>query len=200
MKIACIGLIVLSACIPAACHNGSNSAASGSSQSADTPEKKNFFPVHDFLQSEIAHVDSIPFKIVEYRTINGKTDSSIINTQKFDQLASAFIPDDLDSSRFEERFEETSFLDQTTKLLTFTYSTKDSSFGLRRVDVLAEPHLTNDRVQSVYLEMSSGREDSLVLKKMYWKAGKSFNILQIYQPSNGKAITSQTKVVWDSSE
>jgi hypothetical protein len=68
------------------------------------------------------------------------------------------------------------------------------------VDVLAEPHLTNDRVQSVYLEMSSGSEDSLVLKKMYWKAGKSFSILQIYQPKNGKAITSQTKVVWDSSE
>lgn len=145
-------------------------------------------------------MDSIPFKMVEYRIANGKTDSSIINTQKFDQLASAFIPDDLDSSRFEERFEENSFLDQTTKLLTFTYSTKDSSFGLRRVDVLAEPHLTNDRVQSVYLEMSSGREDSLVLKKMYWKAGKSFSILQIYQPENGKAITSQTKVVWDSSE
>lgn len=194
------GLILLPALILFACHNAVGPVESGISKPADIPVKKNYFPVRDFLKSEIAYVDSFPLKMTEYQTRNGKTDSVIINTQKFDRLAAAFILDDLDSSRFEKRFDETSFLDQTTKLLTFTYSTKDSSFGLRRVDVLAVPGLGNDRVKSIYLEVSSGKPDSLVLCKMYWRSGKNFSILQIYQPNHGEAVTSQTKVVWDSSE
>lgn len=200
MKKSRTGLIVLSAFIFLACHHASNPAGAGISKNADTAEKKNFFPIRDFLKSEIAYVDSTPLKMTEYRIRNGKTDSSIIKIQEFDQLASAFMLDDLDSARFEKRFDETSFLDQATQMLTFTYSTKDSSFGLRRVDVLAEPHLDNNRVKSIYLEVSSGNEDSLVLKKMYWRSKKSFSILQIYQPKSGEAITSQTKLVWDSSE
>jgi hypothetical protein len=194
------GALVWAALILFACRNGSNPASAVTSHSKDTAVKKNFFPVRDFLKSEIAYVDSFPSKMVEYRIRDGKTDSFIIKIREFDRLAATFILDDLDSNRFEQRFDETSFMDQTTSLLTFTYSTKDSSFGLRRVDVLAEPHTGNDQVKSIYLEVSSGNEDSLVLQKMYWRSRKSFSIIRIYQPRNGEASTSQTKVVWDSSE
>lgn len=200
MKKLSAGMLVWAALILFACRNSSNPESAGSSHSTDSTVKKNFFPVHDFLKSEIAYVDSFPSRMMEYRIRDGKTDSSIIKIREFDQLAGTFILDDLDSNRFEQRFDETSFMDQTTGLLTFTYSTKDNSFGLRRVDVLAEPHTGNDQVRSIYLEVSSGNEDSLVLQKMYWRSRKSFNILRIYQPRNGEASTSQIKVVWGSSE
>lgn len=180
-----------------ACHNSPDPTDAGPSNKADTV-KKNYFPVGDFLKSEIAYVDSFPQKLMEYHAQDGKTDSGIITTQTFDRLAAAFLLKDLDSSRFEKRFDETSFLDQGSNLLTFTYSTKDSSYGLRRVDVLAVPGQTADKVRSVYLEVSSGNADSLVLNKMYWKARKSFSILQIYQPNHGQTRTSQIKVVWGS--
>ncbi len=200
MKQSLILLIVLPALFFLACHNSSTPSAADHPKTADTPVKKNYFPVLNFLKSEIAYVDSIPFKLMEYHTRNGKTDSTIINTQKFNQLAAAFLLDDLDSVRFEKRFDETSFLDQSTNLLTFTYSTNDTSYGLRRVDVLAIPNPGTDNVKSIYLESSSGNADSLVLNKMYWSSRKSFSILHIYQSIHGKPGTSQTKVVWDSSE
>lgn len=180
-----------------ACHNLPTPADTNRSQTADTL-KRNYFPVRDFLKSEIGWVDSFPQKLMEYQFQNGKTDSAIITTQTFNRLAAAFLLNDLDSNRFEKRFDETSFLDQTTNLLTFTYSTKDSSYGLRRVDVLAVPGQTADEVRSIYMEVSSGNADSLVLSKMYWKTRKSFSILQIYKPIHGQTSTSQIKVEWGS--
>ncbi len=180
-----------------ACHNPPAPADANLSQTTDTL-KRNYFPVRDFLKAEIGWVDSFPQKLMEYQSQNGKTDSAIITTQTFNRLAAAFLLNDLDSNRFEKRFDETSFLDQTTNLLTFTYSTKDSSYGLRRVDVLAVPGQTADKVRSIYLEVSSGNADSLVLSKMYWKTRKSFSILQIYKPIHGQTSTSQIKVEWGS--
>ncbi|MFI5124552.1 MAG: hypothetical protein ACHQDF_04445 [Chitinophagales bacterium] len=191
MKLSRILLIVLPVFFYSACHD-----------KPDAPvAKKNYFPVRDYLQSEIASVDSVPSKMVEYDIRNGKTDSAIISLQTFNKLAAAFLLPDLDSGRFENRFEENSFLDQSSNLLTFTYSTKDSSYGLRRVDVLAIPNPSGtDKVKSIYLESSSGNSDSLKLTKMYWRSGKSFSIIHIYQPAHGEAGTSQTNVVWDSSD
>jgi hypothetical protein len=137
---------------------------------------------------------------MEYHIRNGKTDSTLISTQRFNQLAAAFLPGDLDSSRFRKRFREQAFLDQTTGLLSFTYSTTDTLFGLRRVDVLAEPGPASDKVKSIYMELSSGNTDSPALRKLYWVAGKSFSILQINRPLHGEATTDQTRVLWDGSE
>jgi hypothetical protein len=183
-----------------ACHHTPATTGTDHPKTPDTPAKKNYFPVLNFLKGEIAYVDSFPFKLMEYRIRNGKTDSTLINTQTFNDLAKPFLSDDLDSARFEAKFDESSFLDRSTNLLTFTYSTKDTSYGLRRVDVLAVPDLGADKVQSIYLESSSGNADSLVLSKMYWKSGRNFSILHIYQPKHGEASSSQVKVVWDSSE
>jgi hypothetical protein len=199
MKLARILLIILPVFFLYACHNSANRSVSDLSNTADTV-KKNYFPVLNFLKSEIAYVDSFPLRLMVYHIRNGKTDSNFINTQTFNQLANAFLLNDLDSSRFEKRFDETSFLDRSSKLVTLTYSTKDTSYGLRRVDVLAVPDREADKVNSIYLEVSSGNADSLVLSKMLWKSRKSFSILQIFQPKHGEAGTSQTKVVWDSSD
>ncbi|MEO6962010.1 MAG: hypothetical protein ABIY90_08590 [Puia sp.] len=165
------------------------------------PVQKDYFPVLDYLESEIAGVDSLPSKMTEYITRNGKTDSAILTLTAFNKLAAGFLLPGLDSNRFEKRFEENSFLDQTTNLLSFTYSTKDTSYGLRRVDVLAIPDPAGtDKVKSIYLESSALHGDTLILSKMFWNSGKSFSIIHIYQPAHGEAVTSQTKVVWNSSE
>ncbi|MDP4128718.1 MAG: hypothetical protein Q8918_13750 [Bacteroidota bacterium] len=191
MKLSRILPVVLTVFFYSACHN----------QPDVPPSKKNYFPVRDYLRSQIADVDSVPSKMMEYDIQNGKTDSAVISLQTFNKLAAAFLLPDLDSVRFENRFEENSFLDQSNNLLTFTYSTKDSSYGLRRVDVLATPNPGGtDKVKSIYLESSSSDTDGLKLTKMYWRAGKSFSIIHIYQPAHGETGTSQTNVVWDSSD
>src|ERR1700712_769353 len=188
--------ILFSVLLPiCACH----SKQSESTETAKTDTaKKNYLPVAYYLRAEIAGVDSFPLRIMKYQVNNGKTDSGIITTAIFDQLAKEFLIPDLDSAHFENKFEENSFVDRSTNLVSFTYSTKDTGNGLKRVDVLLSPGSGYDKLNSIYMESISKYKDSSVISKMSWKAGRNFSILHILQPDKGPETTKQTIVVWDS--
>ncbi len=188
---------VLTFTLICACHSKQQETPAGNSSFADTA-KKNYLPVADLLRAEIAAVDSFPLRLMKYTIINGKTDSNIITTPVFDQIAKQFLMSDLDSSQFEKKFEENSFVDRSTNLVSFTYSTKDTGEGLKRVDVLLSPGSGSDKLNSIYMESISVNEDSSVISKMSWNAGRNFRILRIKKPKNGQEITNQTIVVWDS--
>jgi hypothetical protein len=162
--------------------------------------KKNYLPVADYLKSEIAAVDSFPLRIMKYMQMNGKTDSEMITTAAFDQLAKEFLMPDLDSSSFEKKFDENSFIDRSTELVSFTYSTKDAGNGLKRVDVLLSPGSGIDKLSSIYMESIVKNNDSSTISKMSWKAGRNFNILHIRQLKKGPEAITRTMVVWDTRE
>ena len=182
-----------------ACHSKQPEISADHSIQKDTLIK-NYLPVADFLKTEIAAVDSLPLRLMRYRMVNGKTDSGIITTPVFDQIAKEFLMADLDSSHFEKNFEENSFVDRSTNLVSFTYSTKDTGYGLKRVDVLLSPGSGSEKLNSIYMEAISGNSDSSVISKMSWKAGRNLRILHIQKPKNGQEKTDQTIVVWDSRE
>jgi len=182
-----------------ACHSTPSETPETASTKIDTT-KKNYLPVAYYLKAEIAGVDSFPLRIMKYQVSQGKTDSGIITTAIFDQLAKEFLNPDLDSARFENKFEENSFVDRSTNLVSFTYSTKDTGNGLKRVDVLLSPGSGYDKLNSIYMESITKNNDSTLISKMSWKAGRNFSILHIRQPNKGPETTNQTIVVWDSRE
>ncbi len=188
-------LIIALCCLISACKNQEQK------KTADEKHEKNsFFPVADYMGSEIGYVDSLPLRMIKYVTQNGKTDSAFIKLEEFDKLAHEFLPAEIYDSVFQKDFDENSFLDQTTQSLTFTYSTKNSKSQLQRVDVLANRTSGFDKVRSVYMEKNEIKNDTLVLKKMYWRAKKSFEIITILQPPNQPQLSNHLKVVWDSGE
>jgi hypothetical protein len=182
-----------------ACHSATSETAEKPETKTDTA-KKNYLPVAYYLRAEIAGVDSFPLRIMKYQVSHGKTDSGIITTAVFDQLAREFLSPDLDSAHFESRFEENSFIDRSTNLVSFTYSTKDTGEGLKRVDVLLSPGSGYDKLNSIYMESISKDKDSTLISKLSWKAGRNFSILHIRQPIKGPETTNQTIVVWDTRE
>jgi hypothetical protein len=171
----------------------------GETKKADTA-KKEYLPVEEYIKGEIASVDSFPYRMMRYHIVNGKMDSGIITTPVFNEIARQFLPADLDSSNFEKKFEENSFVDRSTNLISFTYSTKDTSYGLKRVDILLSPGASVSKLNSIYMESIAGKNDSIIISKMSWKAGKNFRIIRILQPKNGKETTDQVIVDWDNSE
>jgi hypothetical protein len=179
-----------------ACDPNHPETKAGNSKQTDSA-KKNYLPVAYYIKAEIAGVDSFPYRIMKYQISKGKTDSEIITTAVFDQIAKEFLQAELDSIHFENNFEENSFVDQTTNLVSFTYSTKDTGYGLKRVDVLLSPGAGVDKLNSIYMESISGHQDGSVISKMSWKAGKNFRILHIIQPITGKETTEQVIVDWD---
>jgi hypothetical protein len=163
-------------------------------------EKKNYFPIADFIKSEIRYVDSLPLALIKYNIQNNHTDSSFIKPAEFDQLAQEFLPPVLSGAAFEDDYTETSFMDATTQLAAFTYSTKNRNQELQRADVLAKPNPGINQVQSIYMEKVLIKSDTVFVKKITWKAGKSFQVLSSIQPPGQKPVMTQLKVTWDDSE
>lgn len=160
-------------------------------------EKKDYFPVADFIKKEISYVDSLPLPIIKYHIENNQSDSVFIKPKEFNAIAQEFLPAILTTPAFEENFTETSFMDETTQSVTFTYLSKKNNDELRHIDVLVKPTPRLDKVRSVYMEKIINKNDTLIIKKMIWKARRNFNIITSIQPLGKKAVIKQLKIVWD---
>lgn len=156
-----------------------------------------YFPVYDFLAGEISYVDSLPVGIMKYVTVGKKKDSSFIKLEEFHELAGEFLGPDLADSAFRKKFVESSFFDKSTNNATFFYKAADTSTQIRRVDIITFKGEVYDEVKSVYIEKESASADTSVVKKLYWKPKRNFQIITV----NDKKPSNQlVKVVWDNRE
>ncbi|MBN9379536.1 MAG: hypothetical protein J0H74_02145 [Chitinophagaceae bacterium] len=180
-------------------HQQPSPAPDKTTAKADTTSEK-FFPVADYLQSEIRYVDSTPLAIMKCETVSSRTDSSFLKPDEFNRLAADFLAPELSADNLEKNFTENSFGDKTTGYLSFTYSPRDKDQSLRRVDVVVSPGEGFNKVKSIYLERIARQSDTLMIKKMYWQARHSFVIITSLQPPGKSPEVRQLKVVWNNEE
>ncbi len=162
------------------------------------PQPEKFFPILGFLKGEITIVDSTPVGIKIYTTSALANDSGYIDNKEFHRLANEFLPDVLEDSVFRREFRETSFMDNAGSA-TFYYNTTNPGIALKRVDVVTERTDTYDRVKSIYLEKNYREGKNIITKKLYWRAGRNFQIITQKQTSDDTE-TELIKVVWDNGE
>ena len=160
-------------------------------------EGTNFFPVASFIDGQVHTVDSLRLPVQKLTTINNRTDTVLIGLPEFKQLAAGFKTPDINDSSLSRYYTESSFADQSIASVTLTYSTKDSSLPLQRLDVIIHPDpVLNDQVQSIYLEKAGQVKDTLIVKKLYWRADRNFQIITSKQ-SGAQATSTVVKVVWN---
>ena len=183
------------------CNNHQQLTARTSQDSLPASDTTNtFFPVAEYLETEILHVDSVPLALKKYTTINYRTDSAFIQVPEFNNLAKRFLPQELHDGRFEKDFTESSFMDKSTQSIIFTYSSTVKELPLQRVDVTTVTHNGSQKVRSIYLEKTYSSGDSLITEKMYWRAGKNFQIVTMASPKGRPSVEQLLKVVWDEEE
>jgi hypothetical protein len=169
----------------------------------DTNQKENFadttahLPVAAFIRNEIAMVETYAGGLLKKLTRGNKRDSAYIQLDEFKKRAEQFLPKDLDSAFFQENFEQTSFVDETTEMINFIYTPKDSVGVLQKVVVYVQPGTSAHNVDRIYMETAFNQGDTFVEKKLTWKMRKYFYVLTIEQPKNGQPITTYEKLIWD---
>jgi len=175
--------------------------ATGNIPKTDTVTTQ-YFPVADFLQSEIRNIDTSALAILRCETIRQHIDTSFLTPNEFNRAAAAFLTKELTPDSLEKNFEENSFADKTTGYLTFNYSARDKSQPLQRIDILVTQGGNEvGKVKSIYMERADHDADTLVIKKMYWVAGHSFQVISSHQPKGSHTAESrQVKVVWNNEE
>lgn len=199
MKYLPISLSAAIVLFVSACGNR-KSAADASPETNQTQQDtatKKYYPVADWIRSEISYVDSTPLAIVQSTTIGNRKDSGFITPAQFNQQAAQFLVPGLEADSLEKNFTENSFFDKTTGFLTFTYSTRDKGLPLQRVDVLVAKGDLASRVKSVYIETFGYAGDTVVTRKMFWTSRHDFLVLTNLQPKGKPALMQQLKIVWD---
>lgn len=161
---------------------------------------QNFFPIQDFLKSEIAAVNSASSGIRKYTSSGTAKDSGYIQPEEFNKLAQEFLPSALNDSVFKKEFKETSFIDKATEGSTFYYSTTNPAIELKRADVVTQKTDTYDKVKSIYLERNYISGTNTIIKKLYWKPGRNFQVITQTLKNSGAPETELIKVVWDNRE
>ena len=158
-----------------------------------------YFPVYDFIRNEIEYVDSLPVGIMKHTTTDKKKDSAYIRLEEFHQLANEFLTPELKQPQFQKEFKETSFFDKTTSNATFFYNSTDTSTTIKRIDVVTNKGDVYDEVKSLYIEKTSLQDGREVVKKLYWKPKRNFQIITVNRSGN-EPSNQLIKVVWDNRE
>jgi hypothetical protein len=165
LAVLCLAGVLLSgACV----HHQPAVASRDSLPGIDSTPKNNFFPVADYLETEILDVDSTPVALVCYRTSNNRTDSAFISPPEFNTLALQFLPSEIRDGALERNFTESSFVDKTTGSMTFSYSPIDKNNALQRVDVQTAQGSRAQEVKNIYMEIRRKTGDSLIV----WDKGE----------------------------
>jgi hypothetical protein len=154
-------------------------------------------PIAEFLRDDIRKVESFAGGILRKGNSGKKKDSTFIQLDEFQRRAQQFILKELDSAHFQQNFRQTSLMDETSRLLNFIYTPKDSVSPLQKVVVYVAPSLASDNVDRIYMETVSSRGDTLVEKKLTWKMRQYAYVLTIKQPATGDPITTMEKLIWD---
>lgn len=142
-------------------------------------------------------VDSFPIATMKYNVRNGRTDSGYIPLPEFNALALQFLLPEFEDGSFEKNYTENSFVDRASQSVTFTYSTTDQSLPLQRVDVVTASGTQGNLVKSIYLEKTRVAGDSVILQKMYWQAGRNFQIISLIRVKGQRPVQQQVRVVWN---
>jgi hypothetical protein len=162
-----------------------------------TPTEKSYLPLLALITHDLQQADANAGGIL-LRTRRGqKKDSSFISHADFKKEANRFLRPELDSVFFQDHYEETSLMDETTGMINFIYTPKSGTPAIQKVIVYIKPGLSTDQVNRIYLEIEeqeAGRNASL---KMTWKMNGYFIIAASLLDGNGAEEIAVKKVIWN---
>jgi hypothetical protein len=160
-----------------------------------------FFPIAAFLNEQIKKIDSLQLPIASYYKEPAQADTLPMDIATFKKLSQEFIEADISNPAVKKWYKESSFADQSIPSVNLTYLATNPSLPVQRIDVVIKPDpVSDDKVSSIYIEKISKAADTVITKKLYWKADKNFQVFTAKEKSGMKPVITQLKVVWDPSE
>ena len=155
----------------------------------------NFFPVNDFIISDIKDVEQTPYYIYKITVHeNNKRDSSSITNDEFKALANQFLENSITTTARKPFYKQATFHDLSTKSFTITYSATDPELYVKDVSILLDDE--TNKLKRVFIHCLKDNDDSTVIEQYSWKAGKSFQINKSVSRKDGTQTEDEKSVVW----
>ncbi|HET9429927.1 MAG TPA: hypothetical protein VFO70_02065 [Chitinophagaceae bacterium] len=165
--------------------------------------KEDFFPAISFIKSQVAHVDTSLYSIIQLNIIDStRTDTIYVPREQFRSLAKDFLElPDISEKKLRAAYKEEKLFDETLNTVILSYlPEKPGKQTIHRQDVLIAPDPGGDKVKSIIIDYGWSNKDSAIEKKMLWQVDRSFQVTTIRQlPGQEESITT-TKVVWNETD
>lgn len=160
-------------------------------------EAVEFFPVHSYLHSQVAHIDTSLYPLRKIVRNNGRSDTSFMPREQFRKEAADFLTiPDIASKKLKDDYIESRIYDDVLKRVLFSYSPKEDDAPILRQDVTIEPGAGgDDAVKTIFINQLNDFSDSTVQKKMLWEVGRRFQVITTVS-RNGSADKTRTLEVW----
>lgn len=176
-----------------------NSCGNNRQQKQDIPVYKNdslhFYPVQQFLQTQIQEVSSTPYFLYKLTIENNHKDSVVLNRPEFLAATSMFTSYSIEDSTVKKYYKEEVFGDQTTNSITMTYSTRNDTLPIQSVTLLLNPE--TKKVKRLMMTLVQSNPDSTVTRKLNWTTGQSCSDITTIEKKGTPEHTRQTYLVWN---
>ena len=180
-----IGIVVLG------CKGKSNQSAKDNK--IDT---SHFFQIDVIFQKDLKEIDATPYFIYKIKKIDGRKDSSAINTAILKQMAQQFFRPDISSNDLKPKYKESIFEDKTTGSITINYSTLDKELEVQTVDIIMKKD--GETVKNIFIrKFFRYGTDSSAIEQLSWKPGERFQVVRSVQKKDKTETNYQTLVVWN---
>ncbi|MBS1580188.1 MAG: hypothetical protein JST29_11160 [Bacteroidetes bacterium] len=134
-----------------------------------------FFPVNDYLSTDIEDVQKTPYLIIK-KTYENKIlkDSVVINTKEFLTLANIFLSKSIMQPQLHTLYKPSLFNDLSTKSITFTYDALRDTLPVRSVMILLNDE--TNKLKNIFITAVNTNKNSTISQQLTWNAEKSFSI------------------------
>lgn len=165
------------------------------SKAENSKKDQAFYPTAAYIREQVSKLDSLPLAVFKYTVTDKGTDSVIVQKEVLKRAADEFLTPDITVEPLKKMYTETVLNDQTTNTITFTYTTNEEDAEVRKAEIYINP--ANDKVKGIYIEKYITGGDSTVIKKMFWKTDRNFQIISMVEKNNQPLSTHQEKYEWD---
>ena len=158
-----------------------------------------FFPVNDYLNGQIARLDTSLYTFLKIETVDGRSDTTAIRNTDVKTYAKDFkeLPD-LSDSDIKDDYSVDKFFDDIQNGFVFTYTTKEDH-PVQQQQVTVEPAFNekgqND-IRSVFVDLWQSEDGVTVRKRMMWEA-TNFYITTTTEAEGQPQKTKTTKIIWN---
>jgi len=164
----------------------------GSDATADTIQ---YFQLKQFINKEVAQLQTTPYFIYQLTETGNKKDSAVVNKEQFAELARPFAEADINNAAVKKYYTESVFEDQSTASFILNYKSKDPARPLQNIDVMLNRE--NQKVKRVDIRKVYEVKDTVFTEHMVWKANESFQVIKNAIVDTVQTTT-KTWVIWNS--
>ncbi len=162
----------------------------------DEPKKDNviFFQSKQFFQQQLDDIKKTPYFIYKIETIDSVRDSMALSVDQLEKYVKAFTEADINDPSIKKNYEESVFLDETTKTYSLSYTTSNKDLPVQNMNVLLRED--GETVKNIFIRKYMTSGDSSIIEQLSWKPGESFESNRLIQSAN-KERMHKVQVVWN---